>query len=98
MRSYDGPAKLHRTIVELDLLAWVSLRISVSRVTTTGWTVVTRRCGHRIGKMASEDSRVLDLDQNVATCRLRKRIMHSRLPDDWLQKPAATQTYDTRRR
>src|SRR5215470_6496463 len=53
-----------------------------SRITTMLWSAITRRCRHRIGKMTSEDLRVLDPDQNVATCRLRKRIMHSRLTDD----------------
>ena len=34
-RSYDGPTKLHRTIVEWDLFAWASSRISA----TTLWSV-----------------------------------------------------------
>ena len=38
----------------------------------------------RTSNMTSEGLRVLDLDQNVADCRLRKRIMYSRVPGDRL--------------
>ena len=41
------------------------------RVAKRDESAVTQRCRHRIGKMTSEDLRVLDLDQNVTTCHLR---------------------------
>ena len=43
------------------------------RVAKRDESAVTQRCRHRIGKMGSEDLRVFDLDQNVATCPLPKR-------------------------
>src|SRR6516164_11405436 len=43
------------------------------RVAKRDESAVTQRCRHRIGKMTSEDLRVLDLDQNVTTCHLPTR-------------------------